>query len=168
VCEEDFEPFFRREMASLVAFVRRAGFDGEQALDAAQEAMTSAYQQWLGLKHPRAWIRTVAYRTALNDAVRTRQGVLRAVAGGWTTSEQSGRHDPDVAVLAAEHEQLLLALGKLSPCQRQVMTWHLDGFTHSEIADELRMSPATVRSNLRHARVALKAQFDGRAEREEA
>jgi RNA polymerase sigma-70 factor (ECF subfamily) len=35
------------------------------------------------------------------------------------------------------------------------MAWNIDGFEPQEIARQLGMSPATVRSNLRHARKKL-------------
>ncbi|MFE2751121.1 RNA polymerase sigma factor [Actinosynnema sp. NPDC059335] len=159
VSSEGFDEFFRRELTPLVAFVRRAGFGLEQAKDAAQEAMTRAYEEWSRLRWPRAWVRTVAYRTAVVEAARTRDGLLRAVSGGWTVSTHD---DPDVAALGEEHEWLLRALGSLPERQRLVMAWFLDGFDQAEIADQLDASPTTVRSNLRHARTALKTLFDKR------
>ncbi|MFI9008814.1 RNA polymerase sigma factor [Actinosynnema sp. NPDC053489] len=153
---EAFDEFFRRELAPLVAFVRRAGFGWEQAKDAAQEAMIKAYQDWTGIRRPRAWVRSVAHRVAVAEVVRARDGVLRAVSGGWTASTH---HDPDVAALGEEHERLLAALRALPGRQRLVMAWHLDGFDHVEIAAQLDVPPTTVRSNLRHARNALKSRF---------
>ncbi|WP_367133518.1 RNA polymerase sigma factor [Saccharothrix sp. HUAS TT1] len=152
----EFDEFFRRQLAPLVAFVRRAGFGVEQSKDAAQEAMTRAYQEWSGLRSPRAWVRTVAYRAAIVESARAQEGVLRAVSGGWTVSTH---HDPDVVTLGEEHERLLEALASLPDRQRLVLAWHLDGFDYLEIADHLDTSPTTVRSNLRHARNALKARF---------
>ncbi|NUT47266.1 MAG: sigma-70 family RNA polymerase sigma factor [Saccharothrix sp.] len=152
----DFDEFFRRELTPLVAFVRRAGFGAQQAEDAAQEAMAGAYQRWDALRSPRAWVRVVACRTAVVDARRWRDGVLRAVAAGWVVSVH---HDPDVVVLAEERRRLLAVLGSLPECRRSAMAWHLDGYDHGEIAERLGTSPATVRSHLRHARDALRPLF---------
>jgi RNA polymerase sigma factor (sigma-70 family) len=156
VCQDDFDEFYRREIGPLVAFVRRAGFGWHQACDAAQEAMVRAYATWSELHQPRAWVRRTAYRHATSDAARTNESVKRAVVGGWTVSTHT---DPEVAILGYEHEQLLKALGSLPVQQRLVMAWTLDGFTNHEIARQLQMSTATVRSNLRHARNALKAVY---------
>jgi RNA polymerase sigma-70 factor (ECF subfamily) len=41
--------------------------------------------------------------------------------------------------------------------QRKVLAWTYDGATPEEIATELQMHPATVRSTLRHARAALRS-----------
>ncbi|MGH3939483.1 MAG: sigma factor-like helix-turn-helix DNA-binding protein [Pseudonocardiaceae bacterium] len=40
--------------------------------------------------------------------------------------------------------------------QRQILVWTYDGATPAEIAAELGMHPATVRSTLRNARAALR------------
>ncbi|MEV6395886.1 sigma-70 family RNA polymerase sigma factor [Streptomyces sp. NPDC051907] len=48
------------------------------------------------------------------------------------------------------------ALGMLPPRQRQVMAWHLDGFSHSEISDELGTTVEAVRQNYARARASLK------------
>jgi DNA-directed RNA polymerase specialized sigma24 family protein len=138
VCSEDFREFFRREISPLVTFVNRAGFGWHQACDAAQDAMVKAYVEWPGLTQPRAWVRTTAYRIAKAEAVRSKDGVLRAVAGGWSVSTHI---DPDVAILGYEHEQLLKLLGSLPPRQQPILAWTLDGFTTIEISEQLSMSP---------------------------
>lgn len=66
-------------------------------------------------------------------------------------------------VEAIEEHSLLLRLLQQPPRQqRLVMAWHLDGFDASEISDQLNMPPATVRSNLRHARNRLKEFYQKR------
>lgn len=61
-----------------------------------------------------------------------------------------------MAYFEADHEFLrwlaLLDSGK----QREVLAWTYDGATPVEIAAELGMNPATVRSTLRNARAALR------------
>jgi RNA polymerase sigma-70 factor (ECF subfamily) len=37
-----------------------------------------------------------------------------------------------------------------------ILAWSLDGFTPAQIAQALRIAPATVRSNLRHVRERLR------------
>jgi RNA polymerase sigma-70 factor (ECF subfamily) len=156
VCQDDFSEFYRREIGPLVAFVCRAGHGWHQACDAAQEAMVRAYVAWSELRQPRAWLRTIAPRIAATEAARCDKGVQRAVAGGWLDSAHT---DPETAILDYEQEQLLMDLAALPERQRLVMAWALDGFDHNEISGQLEMSRATVRSNLRHARNALKAVY---------
>jgi RNA polymerase sigma factor (sigma-70 family) len=150
----DFEGFVRSETPALVAFVRRVANVGtEQAKDAVQEAVIKAYLQWSEIENPRAWVRRVAQRAAAHEARRTEVGIRRAVVGGHHVDVH---HDPDVANEVVEHEQLLRYLADLPRKQRDVMAWYLDDFSVAEIAGQLDMEPATVRSNLRHARNALR------------
>jgi RNA polymerase sigma-70 factor (ECF subfamily) len=154
---EDFDQFVRREAPALVAFVRRvANVCAAQAQDAVQDAIIKAYENWAEIDHPRAWIRQVAQRAARAEAARSQDGMVRAVAGGHLVTVH---HDPDIAVLHSEHDQLLRYLTDLPTKQRLVMAWHLDGFDNEEIAEQLSMAPATVRSNLRHARTALSTRL---------
>lgn len=153
-----FDQFFVVETSRLVAFLRKAGFGTEQSRDSAQEAMMLAFQNWGNLQFPRAWVRTTAYRTACAEAVSASRTFLAAV-GGFETDRTT---DPDVVVLAEERDELLRALGRLGRAQRLVLAWSLDGFDTNEIATNLDVRPATVRSNLRHARAKLKALHEAK------
>ena len=67
---------------------------------------------------------------------------------------------PD-GILAVDEEQLVLqAMRQLSPVQRAVFALDYDEFTTSDIAAILNMEEATVRSNLRHARTALRSWWE--------
>jgi RNA polymerase sigma factor (sigma-70 family) len=162
VSTTEFNEFVRQEWPTLVAFVRRASdVTLEQAQDAVQDALIKAYPEWSTILHPRAWLRLVAQRIAQREVARSKTGLLRAVVGGYDVTTH---HDPDIAVLHSEHDDLLCLLRRLPRRRRLVMAWHLDGFDNEEIAEQLGMVPATVRSNLRHARIALKAQYQARHE----
>ncbi len=162
MCGTTFDEFFRDEFAKVVSHLRKAGFGLEPAQDAAVEAMICAYQSWTTIRSPRSWVRTAAYRTALKQARRAREET--PLEGDWTPSSP---HDPDVVEAREEHHQIMGLLGQLPPRQRLVMAWHLDGFDHDEISEQLGMPPSTVRSNLRHARARLKETYQARAERSE-
>ncbi len=56
----------------------------------------------------------------------------------------------------SEVQMVLNAMSKLPARQRQVMAWYYDGYSAVEIAENLGMPVATVRSNLRHARETLR------------
>lgn len=156
VPNESFDDFFRRDFPRLVAFLCKAGYEPEHATDAAAEAMAHAYQCWSSLTAPSAWVRKAAFRFASNQAQRHRTGIARAIAAGWVAHSYE-----DVSQLAEVEEQptVLALLGQLPPKQRLVMAWHLEGFGTAEIAEEMGIPAATVRSHLRHARDALKSRF---------
>jgi RNA polymerase sigma factor (sigma-70 family) len=151
-----FDEFFRQGFVSLVAFLMKAGVNREEARDAAAEAMTCAFQRWGQIAHPKAWVRAAAWRIAARQVQRQRDGVIRAVAGGWTATAHD---DTDKLRALDEHRQVLALLGCLPLQQRLVMAWHLDGFEAPEIAECLGISAASVRSHLRFARQRLKQEF---------
>lgn len=152
-----FVEFFRDEFGPLVAFLQKIGFEREAAKDAASEAMTCAYQSWRRIdRSPRGWVRKAAYRIACAQARRDREEPLRGVVGGWAIF---AHYDVDTVETVEEHDLFLRLLLQLPRQQRLVMAWHLDGFDAKEISDQLDMTPATVRSNLRHARDRLKIVY---------
>ena len=88
---EDFDQFFRREFGALVAFVRKLGFELEDARDAAAEAMKDAYRNWARLETPLPWIRVAAQRVALHhvrNLLKKRLDDLRRGPG-----EEDGRYE---------------------------------------------------------------------------
>lgn len=156
VSSTKFDEFFRGDYPLLVGFLRKNSFTREEAEDATAEAMAEAYRRWEEIDCPRSWVRTAAYRIACKQSQRTRDAPRRAAAAGWADMVHT---DPDVAQIREEKELLIRLLNKLPPQQRLVMAWHLDEFTVDEIAEHLEMKPATVRSNIRHARDKLKKAY---------
>jgi RNA polymerase sigma factor (sigma-70 family) len=63
--------------------------------------------------------------------------------------------EPDLSIFAEEQQHVLHALRALPSEQRIVVALRYDGATCEEIAAVTGKSPATVRSNLRHARRTL-------------
>ncbi|MGI5503020.1 RNA polymerase sigma factor [Lentzea sp. CA-135723] len=152
---DDFDEFFRTDLPQLIRFLVRSGWGWEDARDAAAEAMLSAYQGWIEIDHPRAYVRKAACRVAAQQRRRDHERLQRSIRGGMTTPE----HDDPYAMFDARMDatRRLVALLKLLPDkQRTVLVWHLDGFGNSEIACHLNMSPATVASHLRHAKQSVR------------
>ena len=148
----DFDGFYRAELTALIAFLRKCGFSLHDAEDAAAEAMALAAKTWSDLRNPRAWVRTVAYRAACK-AVRRRRG---EVTGGLPDAPDAA----DVGSAVEQQDLLPRVLEQLPDAQRVVFAWYLDGFRSGEIAEALETPEGTVRSNLRHARAALKKLID--------
>lgn len=149
-----FHEFFRTEYVLVVAFLRNIGFDCHRADEATAQAMRFAYEEWPKITtNPRGWVRTAAYRQALKDAEAERTKLTRLVGKGYGTLFDDGTAPYDQF---EQHELLVQTLAQLSPQQRRVMAWHINGFTDNEIATMTGMRRATVRSNLRHARERLK------------
>jgi RNA polymerase sigma-70 factor (ECF subfamily) len=81
---------------------------------------------------------------------RPRRDGDRAVRGGWidVVAVYDVYYKDDVRPVSE-------GLAALPERQRQVMAWLYDGYSPPEIAEHLGMKPASVRSNIRHARKTL-------------
>lgn len=151
--EEMFIDFYRKSIAKLVAFLVWQGAKPADAADAAQEAMIKAHRHWATIHDPQAWVRRVASREWGRIAHAVESPVDPDAVGGALLP--SGN---DIEDLEKRHHILRL-LARLPPRQRQVLAWTLDGFSPSEIAEELGITPEATRTALFKARRALSCQL---------
>jgi RNA polymerase sigma factor (sigma-70 family) len=146
----DFVMFYSEHLAILTRFVMRLGASPYEAAEAAHVAFVEAFPKWSQITSPRAWLRTVAARAYL------RQTRLRDQPTDTIPDQPGGKCPLEAVVLKDEEQHVYAALGTLPPRQRQVMAWHLDGFSHTEISDELGITVEAVRQNYARARASLK------------
>ncbi|MER7179114.1 sigma-70 family RNA polymerase sigma factor [Streptomyces hyaluromycini] len=146
----DFNTFYTQEMSAVTVFLMHQGATAYEAADAAHEAMTKLLPDlWSTLDHPRAWLRITAQRCYW------RQTSTRA-APTDPVPDRAGGTCPLATVIVSEFQQTVLdALRQLPPTMRTVMAWDIDGFTYTEIAEALAMTPAAVRQNISRARKRL-------------
>lgn len=151
---DSFEVFFRRELGHVIGFLMKTGFGFDDSQDAAAEAMRRAYEAWPTLKQPRPWTFKAAHRIAVKKTRRDQDGVERAIGAGW------GSQQPiNPCTVVDDYAEVLTVLSTLPTAQRLVMAWRLHDFSPREIAGELDMAEATVRSHIRHARARLRKHF---------
>jgi RNA polymerase sigma factor (sigma-70 family) len=150
---EAFTAFFCGEFRALVLHVAvNAG--ANRAADAAQEAMVEALRRWDQIKEPRAWVRKVAVRIALERA-RTDDN-RRTREQAYVQRDAVHRIDPEERTEITEEQAIVLArLREMPPARREVVALIFDGFSAREAANRLGIAESTVRSHLRHARRAL-------------
>jgi RNA polymerase sigma-70 factor (ECF subfamily) len=144
---DDFNAFYTQEMAAVTVFLMHQGATAYEAADAAHEAMAKLLPDlWRTLDHPRTWLRVSAQRCYW------RQSSTRA-APTDPVPDRPGGTCPLATVVVSEFQQTVLdALRRLPPTMRTVMAWDIDGFTYTEIAEALSMTPAAVRQNISRAR----------------
>lgn len=150
-----FEEFFDHEIGRVVSFLMKAGFDFEAARDAAAEAMCRAWDRWSTIDAPRSWVYKVALNIATNKTLRERDGIERALAGGWVAPQFI-----NPCAVVDEYDEVLTVLSVLPSKQRLVMAWTMHDFKTCEIADLLEIKEPTVRSHLRHARTRLRKHYE--------
>jgi RNA polymerase sigma-70 factor (ECF subfamily) len=151
---DDFATFFRREFPRLVLHLATCGF-ARQAEDAAEEAMHEAFKKWHTINEPDRWVRTVALRYAQRDALR--EGRRNVRDGAYVQQlVPSAMLGPEQKVEITEEQSSVLKRIEYMPfVRRWVVALAFDGYTVREIAAELGVVEATVRSHLRHARRTL-------------
>jgi RNA polymerase sigma factor (sigma-70 family) len=158
--QDEFPAFYRRFLPTLVAFLMWQGAPGDRAADLAQETMIKAYNKWQDIRSPEAWTRRVASRELVRHVSRVEEEPVDQVPD--TVSSLLPRPD-ELAEWECKHE-LLNLMKLLPPRQRQVLAWSMTGYTPSQIAEELKLTPETVRGNLRKARLSIASHMKAREE----
>ncbi len=151
---------YRAERGALLWYLRAHGVAEHEAEDAVQAAFVRLLRATEEVREPRAWLRVVA----LNEYRRSSPGVpgsrRRAVVVPMSPRELPDSSLADDPVeLSGQALWAADAIAGLPDKQRAVMARHVDGRSHQQIADELGVSNATVRQNLRRGRRALGRQL---------
>jgi RNA polymerase sigma-70 factor, ECF subfamily len=147
-----------RRYAGAIHTVARSivGTDPELCADVVQQTFVKAWRAastFDGDRDLAPWLYSIARRTAI-DAVRAERRPTR------------GDHEPetDVAVTTLSFErtweahEIRRALDDLPPGEREVVRLaHLDGLTHTEVAERLGLPAGTVKSRMNRAHKRLAA-----------
>ena len=148
-----FDAFYAASAAGLIRHVYLGTGDLGRAQDCVQEAYLRAWQRWsqLGVDgdDPIAWVRTVAWRLAVDDWRRSRR-LARALI----------RRGPDTDVVQPSENVTLMAgaLSQISIDQRAVIVLHyFDDLPVNQIANVLGVPEGTVKARLSRGRTALAA-----------
>ena len=151
---EAFAELVCRHQVRAFAIARAVTLTREDAEDAVQEGFLHAYRA-LGRFRPDqpfgAWIGRIVSNAALDIGrrrkVRDADQLHESVAAPF--------HDP--AESDELRRRLRTGLAALPERQRAVIVMHdVEGFTHGEIGEMLGMPEGTARSDLHHARAALR------------
>ena len=149
-----FEEFFAATYGRLVGLLFAFLHDRAQTEDVVQDALASAWLRWRvlrGYHDPEAWVRTVAFRRAIDHhrrGVRQRRALVRL---GPPSS---------LPPVDAEHLDLVRGLRRLPLAQREVLVLHyVAELAVDRVASELRLPVGTVKSRLARGRAALAHQL---------
>lgn len=146
----DFDAFYRESRDRLLAQVYAFTADRGDAQDCLSEAYMRAWQRWQQISRydaPEAWVRTVAFRLAVN---RWRKATNMAKA--WR------RHGEPAALAAPSGDtiDLVRALRALPEAQRQALVlFHIADLSIEEIARETQSPTGTVKARLSRGRATL-------------
>ena len=153
-----FERLYRAHVARVHSLIRRM-IGPDAADDVAQDVFVRAWTK-LGTFRGDAAFGTWLHRLAVN-VILARRTTIGTERVRYDDSENvldgvAGR--PPAPELSMDFEE---AVGRLPDGARQVFVLHdIEGYRHEEIADMLGIVPGTSKSQLHHARMALRKHLD--------
>jgi RNA polymerase sigma-70 factor (sigma-E family) len=135
--------------------------DPSTAEDVVQEAFTGLHRHWAGLRDEAA---AVGYlRTAVVNGSRSVLRRRRTARDYVPPHQVNARSAESLAMLSAEHQSVVDALGTLPPRQREVLVLrYYGGMSEAEIADITGISRGTVKSTASRALDAVQRAMAGR------
>ncbi|MGW0517789.1 RNA polymerase sigma factor [Crossiella sp. NPDC003009] len=154
------EDLYRQHRMRLVRLAILLVDDPATAEDVVQEAFTGLHRNWGGLRDGAA---AVGYlRTAVVNGSRSvlrRRKTAREYQPPHLTTARSAE---SLAMLTAEHQAVVSALGQLPPRQREVLVLrYYGGLSEQEIAESTGISRGTVKSTASRALDALQKVLQG-------
>jgi len=153
-----FERLYRSHVARIHTLVRRM-LDADETDDVTQEVFIRAWQKLSTFRGESAF-GTWLHRLAVNVVLARRKSV--GVERGRFITEDEPLHGAtgrrETPELSLDFEE---ALARLPEGARQVFVLHdVEGYRHDEIARMLGVVPGTSKSQLHHARMALRRHLD--------
>lgn len=156
---EDTELLYREHGAAVAALCRSLLCDRTEAEDAAQQVFLSAHRALLSGTVPREplhWLLAVARHECYG---RFRERAVTPVPAG--DAPDGAAADASVHVLrAGELASMWDEVGRMPPAQREAfLLREIRGLSYGQVADELSLSPPSVRSLLLRARTRLRRRL---------
>ncbi len=153
-----FAGFYAGHHATIARALALTLGDVELGVEAADEAMTRAYQRWhqvQGYDNPSGWV----YRVGLNWARSFLRKRRRTISSPWV--DETGVDDPQ-----PNDPHLARALAKLDPRHRSVVVLrYLLDWSVDQTAEALEIAPGTVKSRLHRALNQLETELGSTEER---
>ena len=158
--------FYEQYRSDVYRYLLLLGLRPAQAQDTSQECflrMYSALRSGTEIRHPRAWVFTVAHNLALN--LKQSESGVYSLDPETELAASPNERDPEQQVIERQRmDRLRGALGSLSEQQRHCLLLRAEGFRYREIADIIGVGTSTVGEFLRRAITRLrKAMSDGGA-----
>jgi len=153
-----FERLYRTHVARVHTLVRRM-LDADEVDDVTQDVFIRAWQKLATFRGESAF-GTWLHRLAVNVVLARRKNVGiergRFITEDAPLEKATGKRE--TPELSLDFEE---ALGQLPEGARQVFVLHdVEGYRHEEIARMLGIVPGTSKSQLHHARMALRRHLE--------
>jgi RNA polymerase sigma-70 factor (sigma-E family) len=148
------EDLYRQQRMRMVRLAILLVDDAATAEDVVQEAFTGLYRNWSGLRDGKAAIGYL--RTAVVNGSRSVLRRRKTAREYQPPHQTDARSAESLAMLTAEHQAVVAALGKLPRRQREILVLRYYGdLSEAEIAEATGVSKGTVKSTASRALEAL-------------
>lgn len=162
---DTFSPLVDRHYAPLLRYLTRLTGDGELAADLTQTSFLAAYRNRRQLESADAfagWLYQIARNEVRMEWRRRR--LRRWVSLDWVPGPAAARPEalwrPDASGPCQERDLIQRVLDELSPPMREALLLHgLCGFTGSEVAAILGITPAAARKRIARAEDAFRRRY---------
>lgn len=153
-------PVIERHLSSAWAVALAVVGAPDEAEDVCQEALIKCWDRRDQCRDPRkfrGWLLTIVRNTAQS---RIRKGAGRRVVPADESLVATGASPQRVAEQSELREVLLLAMGRLTEVQREVLLLRdMEGWKHSEVAAHLGITEAMSRRHLSDGRKKMRVHL---------
>jgi RNA polymerase sigma-70 factor (ECF subfamily) len=157
-----FREVVRRYAGTMRAYVSRVVGSVSEADDVVQNALITAWRQLGSLRDPdavKSWLMRIASREAF---AYIRKRPTDASLTGYDAPHSESSQPEQIAIRNAQLAELSRVLGRLPEEQRRCWLLRQVGdLSYAEIAEEMGISPSTVRGLLVRARSSITIQMGG-------
>ncbi len=162
--ENSFSQFYDQTSSRVFGLVRRLLKDGAQSEEVTQEIFLEVWQNAKRYDQNKGsaatWLLTMAHRRAV-DRIRSSQSTRdRDQKIGLRDIETEYDSVSESVEIRVEHERVEQALKRLTELQRQAVTLaYYGGYSHSEVAQMLKVPIGTVKTRLRDGMIRLRDEM---------
>ncbi len=159
-----FSQLYDQTSARVLGLVRRLLKDHAQSEEVTQEIFLEVWQNAKRYDAAKGsattWILTMAHRRAV-DRIRSSQSTRdRDTKIGLRDMETEYDSVSESVEIKVEHERVGQALQRLTELQRQAVTLaYYGGYSHSEVAEMLKVPIGTVKTRLRDGMIRLRDEL---------
>ena len=155
------QKLYEDHYSKMMGVCLRYATNDEDAIDILHEGYIKVFK-YIGSYQPGtsliAWIR----RIMVNTSIDYYRKVIRRRTEDLDQAFDVSTGEPD-AISKCSEKEILSAVQQLTPTYRTIFNLYvIEGYSHKEIADELKITESTSRSNLVKARLKLQALLSGK------
>ena len=166
--EAEFESIFREHFERVVRITRRVLRSGAEAEEVCAETFLKLYRGGPGVLAGGtvgAWLYRVATRASIDRLRQSkRQGFEEELDAAADTSADDGSNDPLNRLMRNERiAEVRSTLAQLKPERAQLLLLRHSGLSYQEIAEQLHISPNTVKNHLVEAMKLLRGYLKDHA-----